>query len=54
MRMIKTICKKIIISSMKISIIYSNAREVGDIWKDELLAVKGSKAWGTDLAILSM
>merc|ERR1712013_358859 len=29
-------------------------REVGDIWKDELLAVKGSKAWGTDLAILSM
>ena len=52
--MIKTIYKKIIISSMKISIIYSNAREVGDIWKDELLAVKGSKAWGTDLAILSM
>ena len=29
-------------------------REVGDMWKDERLAVKGSKAWGTDLAILSM
>ena len=29
-------------------------REVGDMWKDEQLAVKGSKAWGTDLAILSM